>query len=861
MASDPEAELQQLAAAQGGRRRVQRVLLLAPEGYGRSRALKQLATGAFGRAVVVSADGQDAARRVLEALLPLPAEPKEAIAALAALPHLAPLDETRRRLAAELLLSLREVRPSGTLAARLDPDARLEGAATELARWLAALAPEGLLLAFDDVHHAGPQSLDLLEAVEKIDGELPLLLVFSADSQPVARSLGAAERVEAWRTGGRFRTVTLAPRPQPELAQLLRAQGCPAGQADELAAAARGNPGLALELCRLVKAYPAIGRQLPPNLPALRLARLRALGDAVYETARTAAALGEIFPQEVLYAAAEGAEGAVDELVRAGVLTESLVDRMPVLAFADWRDRAALNATTAAERSKVKASLFCARMLDLFTPSLFSSLGELVVPLALPALSPPQASLWWEATAAHRSTRAEVEAALLAASLNAQGIRRVVLARRLADLQLAAGRPEQALASVNAVARLNPSASPLPPGAVGEVLAAQPRAPLERWESLGAAEAQAALQLAKAEALSQLVKTEETVAAYEDARKRLEVLKGPLTNGLWVRWARGWSWFASEILGRPEDAVRACEEVRKRVGDALSGDAEALAFLRAEQVACSSAGDFARGRQLVEEQIALAEQRGEVRDQCLAWNARAILHFGQGELLDAERAFQRSHELARATGWTRREAIALHNLALVQVERGELDQAFENESEYAHFSERIGNQAGQAEAPLVLASVALARERYDQAKGLVAQARQAADANGWTMLSAWSRALFGRSLLLQAVARKDMLELAKARNELSAALDTLEDTSTAWTEELDPGEVYALLAVAQLRSGNLDAALQTLERGERRLHQQNVVSKQTFGLAQAYLEKRLPQALEWFESRGYVRLVALWRKL
>ena len=278
-------------------------------------------------------------------------------------------------------------------------------------------------------------------------------------------------------------------------------------------------------------------------------------------------------------------------------------------------------------------------------------------------------------------------------------------------------------------------------------------------------------------------------------------------------------------------------------------------------MACTSAGNFARGKQLVERQIQLAEGRGLVRDQCLAWNARAILHFGEGELLPARAAFSKAIELARATGWTRREAISTHNLALVLCELGELEVAHEAESDYSRLSEKIGNHAGQAEAPLVLAAVAIARERYDQAKQLIHQARSASDSNGWQMLTAWARALQGRSLIAQALTRKDPLELAKARNELAAALEALEDTNTAWTEELDPGEVYSLAAVAQLQSGHADAAQQILERGAKKVVDQNVVAKRTLGLGSAALAGKLPEAIKWFEERGYVRLVTLWKKI
>lgn len=861
---DRATELQAFAVAATQQRRVQRVLLFAPEGLGRSMALSRLASeGAvqWSTTVVTSAVGPKLGRRIVDALGSWSDDPREAVKQLSALPHLAALEDDRRQLAGELLSSLRTPPLLGTAASRLDADARQDGAAYELMRWLKALAKDGLLLALDDVHRAAPESLDLIDAIAGLDGEQALLFVLSADSQPVTRLPGAKERLEQWQQGGRFQVVTLLPREPAELSALLKQSGCEESDVGPIVEASRGNVGLAFALLEQVRKQPQLRQDLPQTLLALRLVRLKSLGETAYEAARVAAVLGDTFPQEVLYACADLPLESVDTLVREGVLKESANERMPLLEFVDWRDRAALSGSTSVDGPKRRASVFCARMLDLLNPQAFAALNQLILPLALPALPAPAASFWREAEAATRTNRAQAEAALTAAAVNAVGIRKLVLTRRVADLQLAAGQPDRALATLNMAGLPNTTPSPLPPDAVGEIISGQQRAPLDCWESLNGAEAQAAFALVKAEALSQLVKTEDCVRAFDDARRRLEVLKSPLSGTLWVRWAKGWSWFASEILGRAEDAVKACDEIRKRVGAAVETDADALGFLRAEQVARTSAGDFARGKDLVDKQVRMAERRGQVRDLCLASNARAILHFGEGELLPAREGFVRAVELARASSWARREAISLHNLSLVLCEHGELDAAQDAETEYARLSEKIGNHAGQAEAPLVLASVAIAKERYDLAKQLITQARSASELNGWHMLGAWSRALLGRSVLAQALARRDPLELAKARNELAAALEALEDTSTAWTEELDPGEVYSLAAVAQLKSGHGDLARQVLERGAKKVVQQNVVATRTLALGQAAATGRIAEALVWFEERQYVRLVTLWKKI
>jgi len=265
---------------------------------------------------------------------------------------------------------------------------------------------------------------------------------------------------------------------------------------------------------------------------------------------------------------------------------------------------------------------------------------------------------------------------------------------------------------------------------------------------------------------------------------------------------------------------------------------------------------------LTGEHIALADRAGKLRDACLGWNARAIVHYGQGALGQARKDFERSLELARSTGWLRREAITLHNLTLVLTELGELDAAFAGETTYARLSVLVGNHAGKAEAPLVLAAVELARGRLAEADALIVVARKAAEQNGWDMLITWSRALTGRLRLLRYKTGGDVLEVTKAKNDLMAAIEVLEERSVGWTEELDPGEVVANLALALKWSGQVQQGKDAIARTLARLPAENVVSRKQLEVASAVLAGQpIDAALQWFEERGFKRRVAVWRKL
>jgi hypothetical protein len=84
----------------------------------------------------------------------------------------------------------------------------------------------------------------------------------------------------------------------------------------------------------------------------------------------------------------------------------------------------------------------------------------------------------------------------------------------------------------------------------------------------------------------------------------------------------------------------------------------------------------------------------------------------------------------------------------------------------------------------------------------------------------------------------------------------------AWSEELDPGETYSLLAWALHRSGQADKAKETVARGATRMPKPNSVAVKTLGLGRAVVEGRpIGEELAWFDERGYRRVVALWRAL
>jgi tetratricopeptide (TPR) repeat protein len=548
--------------------------------------------------------------------------------------------------------------------------------------------------------------------------------------------------------------------------------------------------------------------------------------------------------------------GFVDVRVEGPVHVVRLIDRRLVPALANVLAQGQLLG------ARLAAGAWAVQALETITVEDFARLSTFLVPLATPALDGLTASLWDEAWAFTRGGRSETVARLELALRTATGVRRLVLLRRIAEVKLFLGLPEEALATIALAGRSPPRTSWIPDVAVRRVLEGQLTHVLDAWHKLSVDEAMAALELVRAECLSYLVKKDETQRAYLELEKRLRKLKGPSVAHLWIRWAKGWSWFLSEILGRAADCMKACALVREQVpAEVLSQDDDAIAFVRAEGIATASIGAFTRARELADEHIRLAERAGRLRDQCLGWNARALVHYGMGELQAARKAFERSLELARTTGWLRREAITLHNLTLVLTELEELDLAFTFETTYARLSVLVGNHAGKAEAPLVLAAVELARGKLKEADALITQARKVAEANGWDMLVAWSRALTGRLRLLRYRATADTLEVSKAKNDLLAAIEVYEEHSLAWTEELDPAEVFADYAVALKWSGQAAQGREVIEKALEKFPAENLVSGQQLQLARAVLSgQAVESALAWFDEHDFKRRASLWRR-
>ncbi len=453
--------------------------------------------------------------------------------------------------------------------------------------------------------------------------------------------------------------------------------------------------------------------------------------------------------------------------------------------------------------------------------------------------------------------------ALRKAEAAATGTRRLVLGRLLAEDELFRGEVQRAVTTAANVGRLAAVGPSSVPEAWLEAVARESTDELERWDRLSPEEALIALELVRAEALSQLGQASETRRAFEAVELRLRKLKtSPASAALWLRLARTWAWFAAEVLSDGALARGICEAARQRVPAAvISSSTYSVAFLRAEQVAHARGGDPARARSLADEIIALSRARGDTREECIAWSARGLLHLRDGALLPARASFERSLDLARNIGFRRREAVALHNLGLALACSGEYGASLACQERYVAISEQLGNLRARAYGPAAQALVLVQQFETAKAEVLLTRARRAAEEHGWPALIAWTRHLSGLLKLLKHLEKRDTLLLSLARSDFLAALDLVEDRRAGWSEELDPAESGAFLCLTWLCAGNRAQARAALPRAEK-FADGSAASHHVVGALKDLLDGRPPAAsTAWFRAHGQHRALELWTRV
>lgn len=820
------------------------VVLHAPRGAGVSHVLRAFVEEVRGwghRAEYTDAEvvgvqaggGVDALLRARLKLTP-GASADEVLAAL-------DLHEGIEPLAREFLAGALGVLRDDFDTARLDARSRWEGALSEIGRWLGQ--GEGAFAwVVDEAVALDAESLGLVHWLAQ-SARFPGLVVLSLrdDERAVFES-----RVKSLRMSGRFHELSLPPADAETLERAFPHTG----------RLARGLPLTARLLQQVPREF-----VLPVTLEAALRELHAGLSPVEQQVVGCLSCGGGRLPLAALDAALGGPQRAVvQELEQRQLLRRAPTERnrgadevwLRFSTAAPPVESARAKAWQAALRAWAEAELVQAPR-----PAYEAMLLPLIIRGAEVAGDSARASLAWELA----SRRSGAVYGLRRAESTALGVRRLVLSRMLAEDELARGEAAQAVKTVQAAFRL--SAPPL--GGARDADPAVLRAiteELDRWDTLTNEEAALALELTRAEAHARLGQLDEVRRAFSSVQQRLEALEaGSASAALWLRLGHAWASFALTTLGDAAEAVRVCDVVRARVGEeALARSTHAVAFLRTEQLAQAS-GDSARARRLADELIQLTRVRGDAREECVAWSARAALHLRDGAVFAARDGFEKSLALARRIGFRRREAMAMHSLGLTLAHLGEYGSALAAQERYVALSEQVAHHEARAWGPAGMALVYVQQLDVHRAELAITRARKGAEENGWPVLLAWARHLAGLLKLLRHLERRDTLQLSLARADFLASLDLLEDHKAGWSESLDPAEPAACLGLTWLCAGNTKQAAAALPRA-RAWSKVSAHSARVVDALQALVQREPPEAaVRWFDDSNCVRSAELWRRV
>jgi tetratricopeptide (TPR) repeat protein len=331
---------------------------------------------------------------------------------------------------------------------------------------------------------------------------------------------------------------------------------------------------------------------------------------------------------------------------------------------------------------------------------------------------------------------------------------------KLSAAQNSAGRPKDALATIDALRKL-------PPPAGGD-----PRIDLREAVAVGTLG-----DLNRARAAS-------VRAAEKATRQKARLLVAS------ARMQEGWPLF---YLGSLQEAVAALEEARRIYHDAgdLDGTAWASTYLGSIRFI---EGDPAGADQMYREAFTIFRQIGDRGGEAATLHTRAYAHYRQGKLGEARRGFEDALAIYRETGNEANAVEELLNGAMVIRHQGDLNSAGQMLEEILAASRKSGKRLYAAFALHSIAEIAVERGDLTGAQVKLEEALAITDQVG--SRSEAAGILHGIAKVLNA--QGDLAEARKKEEESLAILERIGERifvpesrlALAWLslESQDPGE-------------------------------------------------------------------------
>lgn len=371
----------------------------------------------------------------------------------------------------------------------------------------------------------------------------------------------------------------------------------------------------------------------------------------------------------------------------------------------------------------------------------------------------------------------------------------------LANTQIRAGKPRDALTTIGQVRSQNP-----PPGIQAQIDLAEAQA----HDTLGdyaselksATSAAATAQSLRANLLLARARIAQCIAHVsmsevaqatplcEEARK-LNVDAGDqfgaarATNQIAKAYDNAGNYDAAEPLYR--DALGIAQSIGDKYDEA--GALNNLANIQ------STRGDTAGARKSYEQSIAVAQERGELRDAARARQNLGLLLYSTGDATRGKEMFTAALKTVRDIGDRDLEAVLLNNQCEIGLNYGAITQAQADCEKALEIWRSSNDRAGVAKAMSNLGAVQLQRGEVDSAVTMLQEAVNALDSAGVKNDAAWTRVAFSAALLNQG-------RIEDARNAAMAAATELESEKDVSSE----AEARIAIANTMLAGGDVNGA-------------------------------------------------------
>jgi tetratricopeptide (TPR) repeat protein len=346
-----------------------------------------------------------------------------------------------------------------------------------------------------------------------------------------------------------------------------------------------------------------------------------------------------------------------------------------------------------------------------------------------------QASLWNESLGwLHRKHHRNQEAAnsFREAVRYAKGIRRIILQRMTAELDLASGAVDRAYEMLQTIIQKSETIIPTPQ--MPERIHALIDDPRYRDRILFH-EAILYVKLIYGDALVRLGQSQNARAIYNEIEKSLTNMRGSRADLLRLRWANQWGYLLAEVMADPKAAEQVYAQIRNSI-DMTQPELqnERFAFISTEFNVEMRLGRFDRASVLVREMLQVAQQAGNLRQEARAWNSMGITANSLGNWDEAANSYERALALARSIGERRLEAISLHNLGIIRMDQARYEEARVCQENYLAVSLATGNRMAESYAPAYLGLIAYSEGNFEDSQILIQHSMRIAQDNNWTRL-------------------------------------------------------------------------------------------------------------------------------